>query len=194
MNNKFSFSTIVATCFGVGFVPFAPGTFGSLLAFPLYFILTYLMIIIKGGISGLASPDLINSILVINVGLFFLGAWAADTYSRNTGKQDPKEVVIDEVVGQLLTICLVVLLLPYIGGEALQKIEKLGISAFNFALLNLLFAFIFFRIFDISKPWPINYIDKKYKNALGVMLDDVLAAIFAVFVHFFVLYAIIDRI
>ena len=194
MINKFSFSTIVATCFGVGFVPFAPGTFGSLLAFPLYFILTYLMIIIKGGISGLASPDLINSILVINVGLFFLGAWAADTYSRNTGKQDPKEVVIDEVVGQLLTICLVVLLLPYIGGEALQKIEKLGISPFNFALLNLLFAFIFFRIFDISKPWPINYIDKKYKNALGVMFDDVLAAIFAVFVHFFVLYAIIDRI
>jgi phosphatidylglycerophosphatase A len=50
-----------------------------------------------------------------------------------------------------------------------------------------------FRVFDITKPWPINYIDQKYKNAFGVMLDDIIAAIFAVVVHYFVLYAIADR-
>ncbi len=193
MKNK-SVSTIIATCFGIGFIPFAPGTFGSLLAFPLYFLLTYLMIMAKGGVVGLASPDLINSLLVITTGLFFLGVWAADAYSKNTSKDDPKEVVIDEVVGQLLSICLIILFLPYIGGEALMKFEAVGISKFNFSILNLISAFILFRVFDIAKPWPINYIDKNYKGGLGVMLDDMLAAIFAVFVHFFILYTIIDMI
>lgn len=191
---KKSLSSIIATFFCLGFIPFAPGTFGSIIAFPVYFILTYLMILAKGGVVGLASPELINSLLVVTTGLFFLGAWAADEYSKSINKEDPKEVIIDEVVGQLLTICLIILFLPYIGGEALEKFISIGISKFNFSILNLVSAFILFRIFDIFKPWPINYIDQKYKNGLGVMFDDVIAAIFAVFTHFFILYAIIDRI
>ena len=193
MKNKFSLSTMIATCFGVGYIPFAPGTFGSLMAFPIYFLLTYLMMVAKGGVIGLASHDLINSLLVAITGLFFIGIWAANRYSQETAKEDPKEVVIDEVVGQLLTICLIVLFLPYIGGEALMKFMHYGINEFYFVMLNLLSAFIMFRVFDITKPWPINYIDERYKTGLGIMLDDVVAAIFAVFMHFFILYAIIDR-
>jgi len=194
MEKKTSLSSLIATFFGIGYIPFAPGTFGSIVAFPVYFLLTYILIVLKGGVASLGAPDLINGMLVWIVALFFVGLWAADKYSKDTGNDDPKEVIIDEVVGQLLTICLIVWLVPNIGGEAVLKFENIGINKFNLALLNLLSAFIMFRLFDIFKPWPINYIEKRYKGGLGIMLDDVVAAIFAVVVHFFVLYAIIDRI
>ena len=193
MKNKFSISTIIATFFGIGFIPWAPGTFASAITFVLYFLLVYVMTLIKGGITHLASPDLINSLMVFFTGLFFIGSWAADCYSHNHNKQDPKEVVIDEVVGQALTIMLITFFLPYIGMDALQKFYKLGFDNSQLVWINLLSAFILFRVFDITKPWPINYIDKKYKNGFGVMLDDVVAAIFAAITHFFILYAIIDR-
>jgi phosphatidylglycerophosphatase A len=194
MKKKASLSSVIATFFGIGYISFAPGTFGSIVAFPVYFLLTYMLIVLKGGVASLGAPGLINGMLVWIVGLFFIGLWAADKYSKDTGNEDPKEVVIDEVVGQLLTICLIVWLVPNIGGEAVFKFENIGINKFNLVLLNLLSAFVLFRLFDIFKPWPINYIEKRYKGGLGIMLDDVVAAIFAVVVHFFILYAIIDRI
>ena len=192
MSNKFSLSTVIATFFGVGFIPVAPGTFGSLVAFPLYLLLNMIVVQAMGGVSNIASPSLINSLMSFIVILFFVGVWAADQYCKTTNKEDPKEVIIDEVVGQLLAICLTVLMLPYVS-EALIKFEQHGISEFNFIMLNLLSIFILFRIFDIAKPWPINYIDKNYKSGFGVMLDDVVAAIFAVIVHYFLLFAVIDR-
>ena len=194
MKNKFSLSTIIATFFGVGYIPFAPGTFGSIMAFPLYFILTFCLVMAKGGVASLASPDLINSLLVIIVGLFFIGLWASEQYSKDTGNNDPKEVVIDEVVGQLLTICLIVFLLPFIGQASIEKFAQIGVNEMNLFGLNLLSAFIMFRIFDITKPWPINYIENKYKGGLGIMLDDIAAAIFAVIVHYVLLFFIVDQI
>ena len=193
MRHKFAFSTMIATCFGVGFAPFAPGTFGSIVAFPLYMLLTYLLSMAHGGVSNIVTSELINSLLVVTTALFFLGLWASERYSKNTGIEDPKEVVIDEVVGQLLAICLVMFFLPYIGGEAIMKFKSHGIEELHLALLNLAASFILFRIFDIRKPWPIDYIDKNYKGGLGIMLDDIVAAIFAVAMQFFILYAIIDR-
>ena len=193
MKNKLSPSTIIATFFGIGFIPWAPGSVASAVTFIFYFLLVYLLTLIKGGITSLASPDLINSLMVFFTGLFFIGSWAADRYSIVHNKQDPKEVVIDEVVGQALTIMIITFFLPYIGIEALQKFYKIGINESQLVWLNLLSAFILFRVFDITKPWPINIIDRKYKNGLGVMLDDVIAAIFAALVHFFILYAVIDR-
>lgn len=192
MRNKFSPSTIIATFFGIGFIPVAPGTFGSLVAFPVYFLLNMLVIQAMGGVANIASPSLINSLMSFIAILFFVGIWAADQYCKRTGKNDPKEIVIDEVVGQLVAICLTILMLPYVA-ESLIKFEQHGINEFNFIMLNLLSIFILFRIFDIAKPWPINYIDKNYKSGFGVMLDDVVAAILAVIVHYFILFAIIDR-
>lgn len=193
MKNKFSLTTIIATFFGVGFSPIAPGTFGSIVAFPLYFALSLTLIYIKGGVSSLASPDLTNSLLVFFTGLFFVGAWATDHYSAKVRKSDPKEVVIDEVVGQSLTICIIVFFLPFIGIGALKKFIDIGISETNFIWINLFSAFILFRLFDILKPWPINYIDKNFKGGFGVMFDDVVAAVFASVSHYFILYAVIDR-
>lgn len=194
MKNKFSLSKIIATCFYVGFIPKAPGTFGSIIAFPLYALLTYLVSMAKGGVSSISASQLINNILVMNAALFFIGIWAADKYSSDIGNEDPSEVVIDEVVGQLLTISLVVLLLPYIGGEAIMKFKQHGIDEFKLAALNFLGAFLMFRLFDITKPWPIDYLEKRFKGGFGIMIDDILAAIFAVVMQFFILYAIIEKI
>lgn len=194
MTNKFSASTIIATFFGIGFIPKAPGTFASAFAFILYFLLVYLMTLAKGGPLTLTSPELANNMLVIITGLFFLGSWAAQSYSLKVKREDPKEVVIDEVVGQTLTIVIIMFFLPYVGMDVLRKFHHLGLGDEAILWLNLLSAFILFRIFDITKPWPIDSIDKKYKNGFGVMLDDVIAAIFAALVHFFILYAIADRI
>ena len=193
MWKKISFSTMVATVFGVGFMPVAPGTFGSIMAFPFYVLFCFISIEMQGGVSSIAAPSLINNLIFYITILFFLGIWATEVYCQKTGKKDPKEIVIDEVVGQLITICLIILMIPYLGIEALIKLEQLGISNTNFFYISLASAFVLFRLMDITKPWPINYIDKKYKTSLAVMLDDVVAAIFAVIVHYFVLYAILDR-
>jgi phosphatidylglycerophosphatase A len=189
---RFSLSTIIATFFGAGFFPFAPGTFGSLLAFPLYALITYLMIISLGGVHSLATAELINSILVFITALFLIGIWASNEYCKNYEKKDPKEIVIDEVVGQLLTICLILFMLRFIGAESIMKVNKLGISDFQFVIYNLISAFVMFRICDIIKPWPISYLDKNIKAGLGIMIDDIAAAFFAVLFHFFILFAIID--
>lgn len=195
MKNKYSFSTMIATFFGSGFIPWAPGTFASALTFILYFLLIFIMTKIKGGVMGMSSPDLINSMMVFFTGLFFIGVWATDQYCFITKREDPKEVVIDEVVGQALTIMIITFFLPFIGYEVVVKFhQKFGMSEETLVWFNLLSSFVLFRIFDIFKPWPINYIDQKYKNAFGVMFDDVVAAIFAGIVHFFILFAIVDRI
>lgn len=193
MKNKFSSSTIIATFFGAGYIPFAPGTFASALAFILYFLVIYLVTLVKGGSMSLTSPELTNNLLVFYTGLFFIGSWAAEQYCQNNKKQDPKEIVIDEVVGQSLTIMLIFFFLPYVGNDVLRKIQLTGIGDEKIIWLNLLSAFILFRIFDISKPWPISSIDKNIKNGFGVMLDDIAAAFFAALMHFFILFAIADR-
>ena len=91
--------------------------------------------------------------------VFFLGSWACNYYikSRKDDDHDPGEIVIDEVVGIWLTIAL----FP---------------PSLNICIL----AFIFFRLFDIWKPWPISWVDKSVSNFFGIMLDDVVASIFSI--------------
>ncbi len=194
MNNKFSLSNIIASGFGVGFIPFAPGTFGSLIAFPLYIFFVFLLVTVKGGVSSISANEITNAMLVIITGLFFIGAWASDKYSKETGRPDPSEVVIDEIVAQMLVICLILALIPYVGSDVIAKLKKLNYTENQIVLINLLSGFALFRLFDITKPWPIDYIDKNHKHGIGIMLDDIVAAIFAVILHFFILYAIVDRI
>lgn len=95
--------------------------------------------------------------------LFLVGLWSTGNYIQHyKAPHDPKEVVIDEVVGQLLTVLLVSILLE----------QEMNSSV-------LLVCFFSFRFFDIIKVWPINLIDKNTKGPLGIMLDDVVAAILA---------------
>ncbi|MCV3769240.1 MAG: phosphatidylglycerophosphatase A [Wolbachia pipientis] len=125
-----------------------PGTIGSLAAYPI------VPIVLNNKILGAAT------ILF----LFLIGLWSIDNYIKHyKTPHDPKEVVIDEVVGQLLTIFLVSIPLN-------QKMNN---------ILLLMLCFFSFRLFDIIKMWPINLIDKNIKCPLGIMLDDIIAAILA---------------
>ena len=95
--------------------------------------------------------------LALIAGLFFIGAVAASRTEKILGRNDPGQVVIDELVGQWLTL----LLFP------------------NYSILLLLLAFALFRLFDISKPWPIPWLEKKIPGGFGIMVDDLAAGVYA---------------
>ncbi len=90
--------------------------------------------------------------------LFVLGAFCSDIYSKKIGVKDPSEVVVDEVVGMMVA------LLPFNGGVLLTALS-----------------FVFFRAFDIIKPFPVDFFDRKFKGGVGIMADDVVAAAYSVF-------------
>lgn len=143
------FPMLVATFFGSGLSPVAPGTVGSLAALPLaYFLL---------------SVPVGQAMLVIGA-LFLMGVWASNAIEAALEQHDASLIVIDEVVGQ----CLVVTLL---------NVFLRGAVDTN---LLLLLSFIGFRLFDIIKPWPVGWVDRKIGDGVGVMLDDVVAALLAV--------------
>ncbi len=133
---------LLATWFGTGYLPKAPGTWGSLAALPFAWYIQ-----IYGGPIALFGASLL---------VFIIGIWAANVFMSKSGSHDPGAVVIDEVAGQWLTLALV----P----------ADLILYAIGFAL---------FRLVDIYKPWPASWADKKLEGGLGVMLDDVLAALYS---------------
>ncbi len=138
---------LISTWWLSGTVKKMPGTVGSLASYPI------VPVILSNRILGAAIIFL----------LFLIGLWSIGNYIKHYKTScDPKEVVIDEVVGQLLTILLVSILLS----------QEMNCS-------SLLLRFFSFRFFDIIKTWPINLIDKNTKGPLGIMLDDVIAAILA---------------
>ncbi|MDF1826942.1 MAG: phosphatidylglycerophosphatase A [Legionellaceae bacterium] len=130
--------------FGSGLAPFAPGTFGTVAALPLYFLL------------ALLPPQIY---LVMTLLAFVLGVWVCGKVSRDLGVHDHAGIVWDEIVGFLLTMFLVPVHLIWV-----------------------VTGFMLFRIFDIWKPYPIRWVDKQVTGGLGIMVDDVLAAIPACFI------------
>lgn len=148
-------SLMISTWFYSGLIPFAPGTFGSIAALPFAWL-----IIENAGVFGLANAALI---------IFVIGLMTTKTYIRETGKTDPGEVVVDEVVGQWI-VCLAI-------------IDNQHPGQYILALLA-------FRVFDIMKPWPINIFDKRH-DAYGVMMDDVVAGIMGAAVLFAVNYYVL---
>ena len=136
----------LATCFGIGWTPIAPGTAASLAALPFAWLLVLL-----GWRSLLAGALLATA----------LGVWACGAYVRKTRFGDPVECVLDEVAGQWFA------LIPV-------AVEMRGGDWRPFVL-----GFIFFRLFDIWKPWPVSWADQKIKGGLGVMTDDMIAGLMA---------------
>jgi phosphatidylglycerophosphatase A len=136
---------LIAFGFGAGLAHVAPGTFGALLAFPLYWLL---------------QPALSNTqFLVLLAAMFLLGVWACTLTGRALGIADHSGMVWDETVAFLLILFFV----PQI-------------------LLWQAFAFLFFRLFDIFKPFPIRLIERRFNNGVGVMLDDLLAGFYTLIV------------
>ncbi|WP_370229970.1 phosphatidylglycerophosphatase A [Cognatishimia sp.] len=145
-------SKFIATVFYVGYLRPAPGTWGSLAG-----VLLALAIQVFGGFPALA---------VATVVVFGLGWWATAAMTRGGGNHDPSEIVIDEVVGQWIALFVV----SY--GSWSMGLPALAMYPGWIA------GFLFFRLFDIWKPWLVGWADRR-GDALGVMLDDVIAGVFA---------------
>ena len=146
----------IASVCGVGYAPKASGTFGSLAALPLCWYL-------------LTQASFQN--LLIAIAIVFVVGWIATHKVLKYTKPDPSLVVIDEVAGQLTTFALPM----YLGYIGTRWQSFLGQT--NWPLL--LAGFVLFRFFDIVKVWPANYVDKKVRNAFGVMADDMIAGVYA---------------
>jgi phosphatidylglycerophosphatase A len=134
---------LVASGFGAGFLPLAPGTLTSLAALPLAWVTRS-----HFGATGLSVAAALA---------FVVGWWAAATVAKASAMEDPLAIVIDEVAGQWLVLV------------------PTPLDPLPYAL-----AFLLFRIFDIWKPWPVRWADRRLKGGLGIMLDDLLAAVYAV--------------
>jgi phosphatidylglycerophosphatase A len=139
---------LTATGFGAGFAPKAPGTFGALEGAGL-FLLTLAL--------PLSSQQRFILLVGLNLLIFFAGVWASKRTCEISKLEDPSQVVVDEISGQLI---------------ALTPL------AFGWSTGLVILGFILFRLFDITKPYPIRKLEH-LPNGFGVMLDDVLAGIFA---------------
>lgn len=130
----------LATALGAGFAPRAPGTFGSAVGLLLWWVLP-------------ASPAVQATVIVA---VFIVGSWSGSQAERHFGKSDPGQVVIDEVLGQLMTMWLN------------------PVQGWTGALLG----FGLFRLMDIVKPWPARQLEALH-GGLGIMADDAMAGVYA---------------
>ncbi|MGI9591512.1 MAG: phosphatidylglycerophosphatase A family protein [Myxococcota bacterium] len=142
-------AVFIATGAGSGYAPVASGTFGSMVGVALFFPLSAM------------GPW---AYLLATLGLLSLGIWSADEFEHAHGVRDDGRIVIDEIVGQLLTF------FPFV---------FLGFSA---GFLWLVTGFVVFRLFDVLKPGPVRWAEESFSGGAGVMLDDVLAGIFSALV------------
>lgn len=133
---------LIGTWFGAGLMPTAPGTWGSFAALPLAWAITW-----AGGTWALAGATLVVSLA---------GWWAGNVYIAALGREDPGDIVVDEVAGMWLTL--------------IPAGLDLGLFAAGFVL---------FRLADIFKPWPARWADEHIKGGLGTMVDDLFAAVYS---------------
>lgn len=150
----------IATC-GVGYLPLAPGTWGSLLAIGIYLLVRIAVMSHPTGTLPIVGPAgfLAGELLVITV-ITFLGIWAASRSERVLKIKDPGKVVVDEVAGQL--IALLPLPLTRVGPWPVLVIS----------------AFLLFRFFDIVKPYPARKLES-LRGGWGIMTDDLVAGAYA---------------
>jgi phosphatidylglycerophosphatase A len=130
----------LATGFGAGLSPIAPGTVGTMVSLLLFTLI----------------QDTTWPLLILCLAGFVLGVWLCDRSSEKLGVHDHGGIVWDEFIGMWITLLWIPL-----------------------SLTTLLLGFVLFRLFDIVKPWPIKYLDKHVHGGFGIMIDDVLAGIFA---------------
>jgi phosphatidylglycerophosphatase A len=143
-------AAILATWFGAGRLPKAPGTWGSLAALPFAWLIA----------RNLGPPILLLAAAIV----FAVGWWASAQVERAIGVKDDGSIVIDEVAGQWLTL-------------AAAPLDPIAYGL----------GFLLFRLFDITKPWPARWADRRLSGGFGVMADDVIAGIYAAIVLFIIL-------
>tara|TARA_B100001121_G_scaffold63818_1_gene56043 strand:+ start:232 stop:735 length:504 start_codon:yes stop_codon:yes gene_type:complete len=146
---------LFVTCLGIGSFRFAPGTIASLIT-TIFLYSLFHIVKLPGSI-----------ILLILFLVFVYSFYAVSEYIRFNENKDPKEIVIDEFIGQSIPIYL-------------YEIAHGTTNVPRESILFYLYIFILFRYFDIKKPFPINFFDKKFKNSFGVIMDDVIAGLYVV--------------
>ena len=149
------FNTLFVTMFGLGKIKLFPGTIGSLMTIIILYILFHILEI---------SSNLILLFLVI---IFVYSFSAVASHIESNEDKDPKEIIIDEFIGQSIPIYLY---------EISHGTEKSP----NEAIIFYTICFLLFRFFDIKKPFPVNFFDKNFKNSFGVIMDDVCAGFYVV--------------
>ena len=150
-----NFNLLFVTMLGLGKVKKIPGTFGSLA--------TVVILYFFFNIINIYS----NIILIVLLIIFFYSFSAVTIYIEDKENKDPKEVIVDEFIGQSIPIYLY---------EISHGIEKSPDEAKIFYVV----CFVLFRFFDIVKPFPVNFFDKNFKNSFGVIMDDVVAGFYVV--------------
>ena len=161
MNN---INFLFVTLFGIGKLKKIPGSYASLATTIFLFFLFHILNF---------SP---NIVLIGVIIVFLISFYAVNIFIKDLDNKDPKEVVIDEFIGQSIPICLY-----EIAHEGAKETSQ--ILTFYFIM------FILFRIFDIVKPYPVSYYDKNFKNSFGVIMDDVCAGLYVIAI--LVLYMVI---
>ncbi len=158
MFNKINF--LFVTLLGIGKIKKVPGSFASLATTLFLFFLFHILN---------ASPNIVLFTIII---IIFISLYSVNIFIKNLTNKDPKEIVIDEFIGQSIPICL-------------YEIAHEGPKETDQVLTSYFIMFILFRIFDIVKPYPVSYYDKNFKNSFGVIMDDVCAGLYVVAVLVF---------
>ena len=151
LNNYF------VTMFGIGYIKKIPGTVSSFVTVVFLFIYFHYFELSKNFFLFILSLIFIYSFIAVNL------------YIKDKANKDPKEVVIDEFIGQSIPIYL-------------YEISHGTDKTFNESIYIYFVIFILFRLFDIKKPFPVSYFDKNFKNSFGVVMDDVIAGLYVVLV------------
>ena len=151
LNNYF------VTMFGIGYIKKIPGTISSFATVVFLFIYFHYFELSKNYFLFILSLIFIYSFIAVNL------------YIKDKANKDPKEVVIDEFIGQSIPIYL-------------YEISHGTDKTFNESIYIYFVIFILFRLFDIKKPFPVSYFDKNFKNSFGVVMDDVIAGLYVVLV------------
>ena len=148
-------NTLFVTMFGLGRIKKIPGTFGSLATIIVLYIFFHIL-------------DLSSNIILIGLLIIFVYSFSAIAfYIKDNENKDPKEVVIDEFIGQSIPIYL------YEISHGIKKSPEEAIIFYGVC-------FLLFRFFDIAKPFPVSFFDENFKNSFGVIMDDVCAGFYVV--------------
>lgn len=151
-----SFADLVSVFFGLGFLPKAPGTWGSLPGIPLAWCCHLFCQSFSSNKSDfLSGSGLLLAILILAL-LSWLATWCIKQTEKAWNSHDDKSIVVDEVIGQMFALVW-----------------------FQPGVDSAILGFVLFRLFDIFKPGPIGYVDKNIATPFGTLLDDIIAGIFA---------------
>ena len=141
--------------FGIGSISKIPGSIASLTT-----VLVLLLLFHYLKVSA-------SAFLIFLVIIFIISIFSINKFIKDKDNKDPKEVVIDEFIGQSIPICL-------------YEIGHPNTNSFVETLTIYFIIFILFRVFDITKPYPVSYYDKNFKNGFGVVMDDICAGLYVV--------------